>query len=173
MATSRRKARKDRCDTRKKAPRSPLSAILHWFPGFSRLLPGRSVHLSPRRQELLPHGGGEGEGAAARRGSGRNRKQVNQTGKPVRLRLGTPSGGQHLGSRTPSPGSLGSGRSGLGEHAGKRLRGSGSTSNLPSWESRTQVVQNGLDSLQLCVADWLCPDTFGEVVMMRCLPTLT
>ncbi|XP_070935828.1 DNA-directed RNA polymerase III subunit RPC6 isoform X1 [Macaca nemestrina] len=76
LATSRRKARKDRCDTRKKAPRSPLSAILRLLPGFSRLLPGRSVHLSPRRQELLPHGGGEGEGAAARRGSGRNRKQV-------------------------------------------------------------------------------------------------
>ncbi|XP_070935829.1 DNA-directed RNA polymerase III subunit RPC6 isoform X2 [Macaca nemestrina] len=75
LATSRRKARKDRCDTRKKAPRSPLSAILRLLPGFSRLLPGRSVHLSPRRQELLPHGGGEGEGAAARRGSGRNRKQ--------------------------------------------------------------------------------------------------
>lgn len=79
LATSRRPAKKDRLRPEEERPLRPPERCL--YPRLASLgsqsgRPERS--LPPRSRHLRPHGRGEGEGAAARRGSGGNRKQVNR-----------------------------------------------------------------------------------------------
>ena len=79
LATSRRPAKKDRLRPEEERPLRPTERCL--YPRLASLgsqsgRPERS--LPPRSRHLRPHGRGEGEGAAARRGSGGNRKQVNR-----------------------------------------------------------------------------------------------